>query len=72
MLKTKDLLDKPLNELKAMIVQLRRELMNLRFQTALGQAVTFSRFKIARREIAQIKTIINQLKATNTSGVSDA
>ena len=71
-LKTQDLFNKPLNELKVMIVQLRRELMNLRFQSALGQTVNSSRYKIARREIAKIKTVISQLKATDMSGVLDA
>jgi large subunit ribosomal protein L29 len=57
--KSKDLLTKTKYELKDRIQFLRKEQFNLRFQAVNGQIENPLRFKLIRREIAAIKTIIN-------------
>ena len=57
--KSKDLLTKTKDELVDRIQFLRKEQFNLRFQLANGQIENPLRFKLIRREIAAIKTIIN-------------
>ncbi|MBL9029289.1 MAG: 50S ribosomal protein L29 [Caedimonas sp.] len=47
-------------ELRDLVIQLRRELMNLRFQRSTDQLTAVARFRQARREIARIKTIVRQ------------
>ena len=37
-----------------------QELMNLRFQFVMGQITDTSRFKVARRDVARMKTILRQ------------
>ena len=56
--KSKDLLTKTKDELIDRIQFLRKEQFNLRFQLANGQIENPLRFKLIRREIAAIKTII--------------
>ena len=48
------------DELKAKIVDLKKEQFNLRFQVAGGQVENPSRARIVRREIARIKTVLGQ------------
>ena len=57
--KTKDLLTKTKDELKDRIQFLRKEQFNLRFQTVNSQIENPLRFRLIRREIAAIKTILN-------------
>ena len=57
--KTKDLLTKTKDELKDRIQFLRKEQFNLRFQMSNGQIENPLRFRLIRREIAAIKTILN-------------
>ena len=56
--KSKDLLTKTKDELNDRIQFLRKEQFNLRFQMVNGQIENPLRFKLIRREIAAIKTII--------------
>jgi len=49
------------DELKAQLVDLKKEQFNLRFQAAGGQVENPSRAKIVRREIARIKTVLGQM-----------
>jgi len=44
----------------------KKELMELRFQSAIGQLANPARVKILRREVAQLLTVMGQ----NNSGVS--
>ena len=60
MMKTDELRTKTEIELKDLVIQLRRELMNLRFQRSTDQLTSVARFRQARREIARIKTIVRQ------------
>jgi large subunit ribosomal protein L29 len=57
--KSKYLLTKTKDELNDRIQFLRKEQFNLRFQMVNGQIENPVRFRLIRREIAAIKTIIN-------------
>ena len=57
--KSKDLVTKTKDELIDRIQFLRKEQFNLRFQVVNGQIENPLRFKLIRREIAAIKTILN-------------
>ena len=48
-------------ELETELLELRKEQFNLRMQNSTGQMTNSSRFKVIRREIARIKTRINDI-----------
>jgi large subunit ribosomal protein L29 len=52
-------------QLQAELLELRKEQFNLRMQRGTGQLTNPSRFKVVRRQIARVKTRINEL-AKNT------
>jgi len=62
--KPKDLRVKTSDELKDQLKLLRKEQFNLRFQVTNGQNENPARFKQLRREIACIKTILNNTVPT--------
>lgn len=47
-------------ELNSELVELRREQFNMRMQRAVGQLGNPSRFNEIRKEIARIKTVLNE------------
>ena len=49
------------SELRAELFELRKEQFNLRMQKGTGQLANPSRFKTVRRQIARVKTRINEL-----------
>ena len=49
------------SELKFELLELRKEQFNLRMQRGTGQLANPSRFKLVRRQIASVKTRINEL-----------
>ena len=51
-----------IDQLKEQADVLSKELMNIRFQKALGEQIDVNRPKQARREIARIHTVIHELK----------
>ncbi len=51
---------KSAQELKDELVELRKEEFNLRMQRGTGQLSNNARFKQIRREVARIKTILNE------------
>ena len=55
-----ELRNKSETELNQELVELRREQFNLRMQRAIGQMGNPARFKQIRREIARIKTVMNE------------
>ena len=67
--KTKDLKVKTNDELKEQLKLLRKEQFNLRFQVSNGQKENPARFKQIRREIACIKTILNNIVSTQVWGI---
>ncbi len=46
--------------LKTKCIEYRKELMGLRFQRVTGQVEKTNQFRIARKSIARIKTLLNQ------------
>ena len=67
--KPKDLKVKTNDELKEQLKLLRKEQFNLRFQVSNGQNENPARFKQIRREIACIKTILNNIVSTQVWGI---
>jgi large subunit ribosomal protein L29 len=55
-----DLRSKTVDELRAELLEIRKEQFNLRMQNASGQTVRPHQFKEARRNVARIKTILNE------------
>ena len=62
--KAKDLKTKTTDELKDQMKLLRKEQFNLRFQVSNGQNENPARFNLIRKEIACIKTILNNFETT--------
>jgi large subunit ribosomal protein L29 len=58
MTKISDVRGKSADELQEMLVGLRKEQFNLRFQRATGQLEAVGRIKEVRRTIARVKTIM--------------
>jgi large subunit ribosomal protein L29 len=63
-MKAKELREKNVDELKKLRLELLREQFNLRMQKAHEQLNRHSQLRHVRRDIARIKTILNQ-KTTN-------
>jgi large subunit ribosomal protein L29 len=60
----KELREKTSDQLNEELETLKKEGFNLRFQQATGQVENTARMRQARREVARVKTIINE-KSTN-------
>ncbi|SIT09700.1 LSU ribosomal protein L29P [Roseivivax lentus] len=58
-----DLRDKTPDELRDQLVQLKKEAFNLRFQQATGQMENTARMKTVRRDVARVKTVLNEKAA---------
>jgi large subunit ribosomal protein L29 len=58
------------DELKEMLLGLRKEQFNLRFQRATGQLESTNRIRVVRRDIARIKTLLSA--ATRAGGTAAA
>ncbi len=48
------------DELRTRLVELKKEAFNLRFQQATSQLENTARIRVVRREVARVKTILNQ------------
>ena len=57
-MKPTDVRLKTADELNALLLDLRKEQFNLRFQRATGQNEGVSRVRVVRRDIARVKTIL--------------
>jgi large subunit ribosomal protein L29 len=53
-----DIRAKTPDELNGLLLDLRKEQFNLRFQRATGQQENTSRVRVVRRDIARVKTIL--------------
>ena len=62
MTKAADIRGKTPDELGTMLLDLRREQFNLRFQRATGQNEGIGQVKKTRRDIARVKTIMAEQK----------
>lgn len=59
-MKAEDLKTKTVDELKKLLLQTRKEQMNLRFQKANSQLEKSHQMRVARRTVARIKTYLTQ------------
>ena len=50
-------------QLREQLVALKKEAFNLRFQQATGQLENTARFNAIRKDVARIKTVLNQKAA---------
>ena len=66
-----ELRDKTPDQLRDELVSLKKEAFNLRFQQATGQLENTGRVRIVRRDVARVKTILNE-KARDAAGVAEA
>ena len=64
MTKPTDIRAKSADQLSDMLLELRREQLNLRFQRATGQAEGVARVRVVRRDIARVKTILAEKKTS--------
>ena len=62
-MKSSEIRDLKIEEVKTKLSDAREELMKLRFQQVTGQLTDPSRLRILRRDIARMVTIINQDQA---------
>ncbi|MBN07790.1 MAG: 50S ribosomal protein L29 [Rhodospirillaceae bacterium] len=65
-MKAEDLRAKTVDELRDEIDSLAKEAFNLRFQKASGQLENTARVRAIRRDMARVKTVLNQ-KAQDTA-----
>ncbi len=61
-----ELRDKTPDQLREELVNLKKEQFNLRFQAATGQIENPARMKTVRRDVARVKTVLNE-KARNAA-----
>ena len=64
-MKARDLRDMTDAELEHALAERRKELFNLRFQSATGALENTARLKLAKREIARILTVTTERAAEN-------
>ncbi len=64
-MKAEDLRQKTPDELSEELASLRKEQFNLRFQKASGQLENTARVREVRRDIARIKTIMNERRTAS-------
>ena len=60
----KELLGQTPEQLREQLVSLKKEAFNLRFQAATNQLENTSRMRAVRRDVARIKTVLNQKAAS--------
>ena len=58
-MKIEELKNKSLDQLKSILIDLKKESFNLRFQKANGQLENTARVKIVKRSVARVLTLIN-------------
>jgi large subunit ribosomal protein L29 len=63
-----DIRAKSPDELKSLLLDLRKEQFNLRFQRATGQQENTSRVRAVRRDIARVKTILAERTSAAVKG----
>lgn len=62
-----DLRDKTPDQLRDELVNLKKEAFNLRFQAATGSLENPARMRQVRRDVARVKTILNEKAAAAAS-----
>jgi large subunit ribosomal protein L29 len=66
-MKIADVRAKTDDELRDNLLSLKKEAFNLRFQAASGQLENTARVRVVRRDIARIKTILDQRGRTTAA-----
>ena len=66
-MQAQELKEKTPEQLKEQLVSLKKEAFNLRFQQATGQMESTARMRQVRRDVARVKTVINQKAADAAS-----
>lgn len=61
-----DLRTKSVDDLRTLLVELRREQFNLRMQKAARQLTNTARFKEVRREVARVHTLLTEMKTVES------
>jgi large subunit ribosomal protein L29 len=69
-MKTSEIRDLKIEEIKARLADVREELMKLRFRQVTGQLTDTSRLRTIRRDIARMETILNELKTDEQEGIA--
>ena len=62
-MKAQELKEKSPEQLRVQLLSLKKEAFNLRFQQATGQLESTARMRSVRRDVARVKTILNQKAA---------
>ncbi|MBO6838131.1 MAG: 50S ribosomal protein L29 [Alphaproteobacteria bacterium] len=70
MTKIADLRPKTDDELKDQLAELQKEQFNLRFQAASGQLEDTARVRTVRRDIARIKTLLNDRRGAASAATA--
>ena len=65
-MKIEELKNKTLDQLRSILIDLKKESFNLRFQKANGQLENTARVKVVKRSVARVLTFISN-KAKNDS-----
>ncbi len=60
-MKAAELRGKSFEELKSLLLELKKEQFNLRFQKATGQLENTARIRQVRRDIARVKTVMHEM-----------
>ncbi|WP_321389921.1 50S ribosomal protein L29 [Emcibacter sp.] len=63
-MKASELREKSVEELEGQLVDLKKEQFNLRFQGATAQLENTARVRQVRRDIARIRTLVNEKRAS--------
>ncbi len=59
-----ELRDKTPDQLREQLATLKKEQFNLRFQAATGALENPARIKVVRRDVARVKTVLNEKAAS--------
>lgn len=66
-MKAVELKGKSTDELKKMVIELRKEQFNLRFQKSSGQLDNTAQMRTLRRDIARVKTVLTQIEQNDNA-----
>ena len=67
-MKSSEIKDLSIEEMRRKLVDLKQELFNLRFQHETGQLENPQKMKQAKRDIARVKTVIKQSELNTKMG----
>lgn len=62
-MKAQEMMNQTPEQLREQLVALKKEAFNLRFQQATGQLESTARMRAVRRDVARVKTVMNQKAA---------